>query len=366
MPVKGKTSSKIILVMMSIIFTLIFAEIILRYYYFGKLSIVDTNADRLKFYREDEKLGWSPIPKSEGHFSNPRQGLNAYIKHNANGIRVNDNSFESRGKSILIVGDSVTAGFEVDNNETYSAILETLFFENGCNYRVYNAGVTGYGTDQSLWNLERLLSIVRPDYVIYMFTSNDFVDNRLIKKANTKWGKPTFVLSKGELILKNGPSRKFEISYYAYVNYTDDGYEIIEGHINEPLRLVMQFIKENLALFYPLKTIYSFLQISPESRIEKQAVYEDFKILELILKKMKRPEVELYFTSYPSEVLKVYVKDFRRIADKLNISYLNIYPYFPGQLEKYHWKKDTHWNEKGHHQAATALYELLNPHLCNQ
>jgi hypothetical protein len=192
-----------------------------------------------------------------------------------------------------------------------------------------------------------------------MFTSNDFVDNRLIKKANTKWGKPTFVLSKGELILKNGPSRKFEISYYAYVNYTDDGYEITEGHINEPLRLVMQFIKENLALFYPLKTIYSFLQISPESRIEKQAVYEDFKILELILKKMKRPEVELYFTSYPSE-------DFRRIADKLNISYLNIYPYFPGQLEKYHWKKDTHWNEKGHHQAATALYELLNPHLCNQ
>ncbi len=173
--------------MISLIFKVFFTEIILRYYYFGKLSIVNTNADRWKFYHYDEKLGWSSIPYSEGYFSNPRQGLNAYIKHNESGIRVNDNPFESRGKSILVVGDSVTAGFEVDNNETYSAILEKLFFENGCNYRVYDAGVSGYWTDQSLWNLERLLSIVQPDYVIYMFTINDFVDNRRIKRANTEW-----------------------------------------------------------------------------------------------------------------------------------------------------------------------------------
>ncbi len=358
--------SKIILVMISLIFTVFFTEIILRYYYFGKLSIVNTNADRWKFYHYDEELGWSSIPYSEGYFSNPRQGLNAYIKHNESGIRVNDNPFESRGKSILVVGDSVTAGFEVDNNETYSAILEKLFFENGCNYRVYDAGVSGYGTDQSLWNLERLLSIVQPDYVIYMFTINDFVDNRRIKRANTEWGKPTFALSNGELVLMNSPSKKYEISYYAYVNYTDESYEITEGYINEPLRLTMQFIKDNFALFYPLKTIYTYLQVSQESRIEIKAVDEDFKILELILERMKRHEVKLFFTSYPSEDAKLYVNNFRRISDKLNITYLNIYPYFTEQSENYQWKKDAHWNKKGHLQAAVALYELLNPHLCNQ
>lgn len=361
-----KTFSKIILAMISIVITLIFTEIALRYYYFGKLSIVNTNADRLKFYRSDKKLGWTPIPNSEGYFSNPRQGLNAYIRHDENKIRVNDNSFESRGKSILVVGDSVTAGFEVDNNETYSAILEKLFFENGCYYRVYNAGVSGYGTDQSLWNLERLLNIVKPEYVIYMFSINDFVDNRRIKRANTEWGKPVFVLRNEELVLMNYPSKIFDISYYAYVNYTGNSYEITEGYINEPLRFTMEFIKQNLALFYPLKTIYTLLQVSQESRIEKKAVHEDFKILELILQKMKSHDVRLFFTSYPDEKTGLYVDEFRRISDNLNITYLDIHPYFTELLENYQWKKDTHWNEKGHLQAATALYELLKPRLCNQ
>lgn len=352
--------------MVSLIFTLFLAEIALRYYYFGRLSIVNSIADRFNFYTYNQELGWSPVPNSEGYYSNPRQGINAYIKYDGNGIRLNDNSFDSTGKSILVVGDSITAGFEVDNNETYSAILERLFFENGCNYRVYNAGVMGYGTDQSLWIMEKLLDNVKPSAIIYMFTSNDFRENRTIKSPNFKWGKPVFALSGDDLILINMQSKIFDMSYYSYINYNDDGYEITEGYINEPLRRIMQFIKNNFAIFFPLKTIYSYLQISPDARIEKEVVYEDYKILELIIERMKKDGIELYFTSYPYEGEEVYIDDFMRISDNLGITYLNIYPYFNEEWTNYHWKKDRHWNEKGHLQAATGLYELLSPHLCEK
>lgn len=360
----GKIFSKMILVMISLIFTLFFAEIVLRYYYFGNLSIA-TKTPESKFIRYDEQLGWSHIPNSEGYFANPEEGFNGYIKLDENGIRVNDNTFDNEGESILVVGDSVTAGFEVDNNETYSAILEKLLFENGCEYRIYNTGVRGYGTDQALWNLERLLSIIKPKYVIYMFTSNDFLDNRTIKQSNREFGKPVFILNDNKLSPINRPSKKFETYYYAFVRYGNNGFEISEGYINETLGSIMEFIKNNFALYFPLKVVYKQLQISPMAAIENKAAHPDLEILELILKRMKKDDIELFLTSFPYEGEEVYIDDFIRISDKLGIAYLNIYPYFTEQWGNYHWKNDGHWNEKGHLQVATGLYELLRPQLCD-
>jgi lysophospholipase L1-like esterase len=342
---------------------LFFAEIFLRYYYFGKLSIANKTTG-LRFIQYDPQLGWSPIPDSEGYFINTRQGHNAYVKYDDKGIRVNDNTVTGQGESILIIGDSVTAGLEVDNNETYSAVLERLFSQNGCNYRVFNAGVLGYGTDQALWNMERLMDIVEPEFVIYMYASNDFLNNRTIKQPNAIFGKPVFVLNNEELILINKPAQKFNKSYYAYVEYDSAGYRINQGHLNGTVGSLWMFVKENLALFYPLKSLNNYLRISPASRIESKVIEQDYDILELILKKMKRDGIKLYFTSFPYEGEDAYIDNFIKISDKLGITYLNLFPYFTEEWKNYHWNNDRHWNEKGHLQAAKALYDLLKPQLC--
>lgn len=356
-----------IFIIITIVFTLFFAEIVLRFYHYGKLSIVKNNdASRIKFNHYDEELGWTNIPNFEGFLSDPKEGFNGFVKFDENGIRVNDNDINAEGEAILMVGGSVTGGFEVNNNETYSAVLERIFFENGCNYRVYNAGVNGYGTDQSLWNLERLLNIVKPKYVIFMFSSDDFVNNRTIKISNTLWGKPVFAYSKEELILINKPSNKFEISYYAYINYTDDGYDLIEGNINKTQLSIMTFIKNNFALYYPLKNIYTYLKVSPENSIESKVRQEDFNVLELILKSMNKDGIELFVTSNTAESDKEYIDDLIKISDKLDITYLNIIPYFTQEPENYQWKTDPHWNKKGHSEAADALYDLLKPQLCDK
>lgn len=356
--------SKIILVMVTLIFTLLVVEIGLRFYYFGGLSVVNKTPD-INFIGYHDQLGWSNIPNKEGYFSDPKEGFKGYVKFDQNGVRINDNNFDTNGKAILIVGDSVTAGLEVDNNETYASVLERLFFENGCDYRVYNAGVRGYGTDQSFWNMERLIDIVNPEYVIYMFTSNDLQDNRTIKQSNRIDGKPAFIYDGQELSVTNRPVEKLETNRFAFITYQNGGYEIKEGSINENLRSVMEFIKNNLALYYPLNVIYQKLQISPAAVVETETAYPDIEILELILKNMKRDDTELFITSYPYEGEEVYIDDFIRISDNLGVTYLNIYPYFPEEWTSYHWKKDRHWNEKGHSQAALGLYELLVPRLCS-
>lgn len=359
-----KIFPKIILVLVSLIFTLFLAEIALRYYFFGSLSIAAKTPDS-KFIGYDEQLGWSNIPNSEGYFENYKEGFKGYVKFDENGIRVNDNNLDNESEAILIVGDSVTAGMEVNNNETYSAVLERMFFENGCEYRVYNAGVRGYGTDQSFWNMERLVEIINPKYVIYMFTSNDLQDNKTIKQSNRVDGKPVFIFDENKLTVTNRPAKKLETNRFAFVTYNGDGYEIYEGDIDENLRSVMEFIKNNFALYYPLNVLYQQLQVSPMAVLETKAEYPDMEILELILQSMKRDDIELFITSFPYDGEEVYIDDFIRISDRQGMTYLNIYPYFTEQWENYHWKKDRHWNEKGHLQAATGLYELLSPQLCD-
>lgn len=355
---------KCIVLAVSVVFSLFIAELVCRYHYYGDLSGVGKTPES-RFIRYDERMGWSMIPDSEGYFTNSKAGFKGYVRYDENGIRVNDNNFDYEGESILIIGDSVTAGLEVDNNKTYVADLERLFVENGCEYSIYNAGVRGYGTDQSFWNLERLLDIVKPKYVIYMFNSTDFMDNRTIKQSNRKYGKPVFVLSTEDMIIKNRPAKEYQYTYYAFVEYEADGYKITEGYVNGTLRKIMDYIKNNLALYIPLKSLYKKLHISPTAAIEKTPVYHDLEILEHILKRMNGVGSELLFTSFPYKGEEEYVDDFIRIADNLDITYLNLFPYFTEPWENYHWKRDKHWNEKGHLQAAAALYELLSPRLCS-
>ena len=126
----------------------------------------------------------------------------------------------------------------------------------------------------------------------------------------------------------------------------------------------MEYIKNNLALYFPLKSVYALLQISPTSTVDKKPVYPDLEILEQLLKKMSTGGIELYLTMYPYPEDKLYSEELIGISEKVGITYLNIFPFFTEPWENYHWKKDGHFNEKGHLQAATGLYELLNPYLC--
>lgn len=76
---------------------------------------------------------------------------------------------------ILILGDSVSFGHGVEDDETYSEQLEDLLSTSEHPVDVINTGVPGNSPFQEFVDLERGLTF-EPDIVVYQFTLNDIVE----------------------------------------------------------------------------------------------------------------------------------------------------------------------------------------------
>jgi hypothetical protein len=79
---------------------------------------------------------------------------------------------------ILMLGDSVTFGFGVDQTQSFPAVLERLLNEkNQAKYQIINAGVPGYSIQDEGALLPALLARYQPDLVLWTVTSNDYDDS---------------------------------------------------------------------------------------------------------------------------------------------------------------------------------------------
>lgn len=78
---------------------------------------------------------------------------------------------------IIILGDSMTFGHGVANDEAYPNQLERIFQAGGRRVDVINAGVKGYGTDQSYRLFTSRLMVLAPQVVIVGVYWNDVGDN---------------------------------------------------------------------------------------------------------------------------------------------------------------------------------------------
>ena len=76
---------------------------------------------------------------------------------------------------ILIVGDSVTMGWGVNEADTYSARLEALLNAESTagSYEVLNGGLAGLNIGQVMRRLGPRVRNYHPDLIVYGFTSND-------------------------------------------------------------------------------------------------------------------------------------------------------------------------------------------------
>lgn len=75
--------------------------------------------------------------------------------------------------TIVAMGDSLTEGLGVDPAASYPALLERKLQENGYNYTVINAGVSGETTSGARSRLTWVLETLQPDIVILATGGND-------------------------------------------------------------------------------------------------------------------------------------------------------------------------------------------------
>lgn len=79
----------------------------------------------------------------------------------------------SRAPTLLVLGDSVSAGYGLANGEGWVALLQARLKTQGYGYRVVNASVSGETTAGGLARLPRALTVHRPQIVILELGGND-------------------------------------------------------------------------------------------------------------------------------------------------------------------------------------------------
>lgn len=77
------------------------------------------------------------------------------------------------GKTIVVVGDSLSSGYGVELEQSWVALLEDRLQSEGYGYSVVNASIAGDTTAGGLARLPRLLSAHDPQIVILELGGND-------------------------------------------------------------------------------------------------------------------------------------------------------------------------------------------------
>jgi hypothetical protein len=141
----------------------------------------------------DEQLGWITKPDFHRRFFNTgRYGIRL-----AGGV---DRPVPQG--AILATGDSFTFGEEVDDNESWPAILETI-----THTQVVNAATGAWGTDQTVMRAEQMIEIAHPNVIVVGIFWPDMDRTEMAVFAGSP--KPYFAIEEGELVLKNVPVPRF-------------------------------------------------------------------------------------------------------------------------------------------------------------
>jgi len=96
------------------------------------------------------------------------------------------NKIDPSANTIVILGDSLSAGYGVQIESSWPSLLEKSITNNGLNFQVVNAGISGDTTSGGLYRLPRLLSEHKPKIVILELGGNDGLRGMSLKKVVRK------------------------------------------------------------------------------------------------------------------------------------------------------------------------------------
>jgi lysophospholipase L1-like esterase len=149
------------------------------------LQTLELPEERAGLIQPDRTLFWALKPDMHALWNNTR------ISINHQGTRGEDiEPKQPRELRILSLGESTTFGTGVNDEETYSAVLEEILQSRYPDRRVtvINAGVPAYSSFQSLKFLEQRGVTFEPDVVLFYHEVNDYLPTSLRDSSNNEIG----------------------------------------------------------------------------------------------------------------------------------------------------------------------------------
>jgi lysophospholipase L1-like esterase len=233
--------------------------------------------------------------------------FNTELNFSSNG-RLNGNTkinLKTNKSGIAVLGDSHAMGWGVNDNETFSALLEEKLERP-----VYNLAVSGYATNREILALKKSNLIDKIDTIIIQYCNNDFDENLNFKNINSENS-----LTKFEKIT------------------------------NEKLSSFDRFRKGiRYALTIPLKSKNKIL----DWKKEEDAFIEILNNYEFLFNKKI---IVFYANGQEINYKNFYLEKKNKIKD---LSLINVY-----YDKNDYYLIDGHLNKNGHIKIANILYEIL-------
>jgi hypothetical protein len=170
----------IITLWVSIIISIIIIELALNL--FSKTNILHLDNNTLSVRRINVPVYYD-LSSPRIYKSNPNIDFNEFDRTDKYGFRLSShfNKLHSsirKSTTMIMIGDSFTYGHMLKPDDAYPAQIEKLFNENGNNMTVFNAGISGYGTDQEyVYIIDELIPKFSPDLIVWNININDIGDS---------------------------------------------------------------------------------------------------------------------------------------------------------------------------------------------
>jgi lysophospholipase L1-like esterase len=141
----------------------------------------------------DSRLGWIPNLGRRTRLGKDYTIIEGNIRSNGSEASESDPS----SGLVLVTGDSFVFGTEVNDHETWPAILEEISSQ-----KVINGGVRNYGLDQIYLRTEELIAKYEPDLVLVALIPDDIYRCGHVIRRHAK---PYYSIQNDELALQNVP-----------------------------------------------------------------------------------------------------------------------------------------------------------------
>jgi acyl-CoA thioesterase-1 len=88
-------------------------------------------------------------------------------------LMITANAEGAEPPTVLIFGDSLSAGYGIDVDQSWGALLQSRLIDQGYEHRVINASISGETTEGGATRIESALADFSPDLIILELGGND-------------------------------------------------------------------------------------------------------------------------------------------------------------------------------------------------